>query len=597
MILPTVSARWREFSHRGEWRLTAHFFSGMFDFGILTPAGADSLTHMLLGAVGAIIAVGLGLTRVYAGKYAALSGAASPEPYRRAVLGDDLFIIGLPMLLIALLTLLVSHSLFPDERDFRILGPLPVRRGAVFGAKLVALILFTGLFIALLHVSLVPLVLLTSINRFSEHSVLSRLTAWAFASVAASVFAVLAITATVGLFTFALSRSRLHALTALTRSFVLGVLVLCVPFVFRLPALGPSMARGSWWLTLVPPSWFVGLERTLLGSFDPWFVQLTGIALAAFGATAAVVAGVYMLLFRHFELLLLRPPSISPIWSRSDRPRRTQATVPDSAHAGRNAVGRPARSEVEWPAFRAVYRFTTATLGRSQLHQGVLLGLSACGVGLAMNRLVGAGLVGRLGIGGPPSSSLISAAIWTPFALMFVCGLGVRSALALPMEHRANWIFRLTEDKTTRCEQMRAVDRVVAAYVAGVPVLAGVPILWAAIGSTALIGAAIVALIGLVFVHVVLLDWRRIPFTCSYMPGKRLIAHTLVFGFAAFVVFTTSGILLMRAAIVNARYALVIALALSLMAWLLRRRRLAVWTETPLMFEDEFPDQPLQLGL
>ena len=37
-----------------------------------------------------------------------------------------MLIIGLPMLLVAFVTLLVSHSLFPDERDFRILGPLPV---------------------------------------------------------------------------------------------------------------------------------------------------------------------------------------------------------------------------------------------------------------------------------------------------------------------------------------------------------------------------------------------------------------------------------------------------------------------------------------
>jgi hypothetical protein len=180
---------------------------------------------------------------------------------------------------------------------------------------------------------------------------------------------------------------------------------------------------------------------------------------------------------------------------------------------------------------------------------------------------------------------------------MFVCGLGVRAALALPMEHRASWIFRLTEDKKTRCEQMRAVNRMVSAYVVGVPVLAAVPILWTAIGSTAVIGAAIVALIGLVFVHAVLLDWRRIPFTCSYLPGKHLVAHTLVFGFAALVVFTSAGTWLMRAATVNATHALVIGAALSLVAWLLRRRRLAVWRETPLMFEDELPDQPVQLGL
>jgi hypothetical protein len=597
MTQPAAFTRGR-FFHSGEWRLTTHFFNAMFDFGVLTPAGADSFTHLLLGAVGVIVTGGLAMARVYAGKYAALSAAASPQPYRQALLGDDLFIIGLPMLLVALLTLLVSHALFPNERDFRILGPLPVRRAVIFGAKLVALFLFTGMFIALLHVSLVPLMLLTSMNRFSEHAVLSRLAAWALASVAASVFAVLAITAVAGVLTFALSRSRLHALTALTRSVMLGVLVLCVPFVFHLPGLGVSMANGSWLLMLIPSSWFVGLERILLGSTDPWFVRLTGVALAAFGTAATIVAAVYVQLFRHFEHLLLRPAAISPSWSRRDRAARMHATLPDSARASRSGVEWPSVSRVERPpAFRAVYSFTAATLGRSQLHQGVLLGLSACGVGLVMNRLMEADLVGRLGSGERSGPSLVSAATWAPFVLMFVCGVGLRAALALPMEHRANWIFRLTEDKTARCDQMRAVSRVATIYVAGAPVAIAAPILWTAIGSASIVAVAIVALVGLGSVHAVLLDWRRIPFTCSYLPGKRLVAHTLVFGFAAFVVFTTSGVWLMRAATVNTRHAAVIAAVLSLVAWLLRRRRLAVWRETPLMFEDELPDQPLQLGL
>jgi hypothetical protein len=34
------------------------------------------------------------------------------------------------------------------------------------------------------------------------------------------------------------------------------------------------------------------------------------------------------------------------------------------------------------PAFRAVYRFTTMTIGRSGLHQTVLVGLSGCGLGI-----------------------------------------------------------------------------------------------------------------------------------------------------------------------------------------------------------------------
>jgi hypothetical protein len=43
--------------------------------------------------------------------------------------------------------------------------------------------------------------------------------------------------------------------------------------------------------------------------------------------------------------------------------------------------------------------------------------------------------------------------------------------------------------------------------------------------------------------------------------------------------------------------AIAIIVALSLAAWLLRRSRLAVWRRTPLMFEDELPDQAVQLHL
>jgi hypothetical protein len=486
------------------------------------------------------------------------------------------------MLLAAFVTLLVSDSLFPDERDFRILGPLPVRKGVVFGAKLTALALFSGLFIAVADLSLLPLMLLTSINPFGDHAVLSRLAVWAITSTGASMFAVLAVTAIVGLFTLALSRSRLHELTGMVRSAMLVLLVLCAPLVLRLPNLGASLASGSAlhpsaaWLRLVPPAWFVGLQQVLRGSDDPWFLHLAGLAVAAVGATTVIVAIAYAVLFRQFERLMLRSTAMSPPWSDTGR---TRAFV----HAT--------------PAFRAIHQFTVLTLRRSQLHQSVLVGVSACGVGIAMSRLIEANITGWLGAGGPPPSALASAAMWTPFGLMFVCALAVRAALALPMEHRANWIFRLTEEDATRREQLRAVDRVVATYVVGVPVAVAFPILWMATGSAALIAAAIVALVGLVFVHAVLLDWRRIPFTCSYLPGKRFVAHSFVLGCIAYLLLTLMGVGLVHAATADSRQAMVIAAALSLVAFLLRRRRLAVSNATPLMFEDEFPDQPVHLGL
>ena len=547
----------------------------MFDFGLLSTAGADSFTRMLLGGIGGFVSFGLLITYLYAGKYAMLR-VRPPELYHRAVLGDDLLLVGLPMLLTAFVTLLVSDSLFPDERDFRILGPLPVRKSVVFGAKLTALFLFNGLLVAVTDVSLLPLMLLTSINPFGERAVLSRLAVWAITGAAASMFTVLAVTACIGLCVLAFSRRHLPELTGIVRSAMLFLLVLCVPFVLRLPNLGGPFARGSTWLQLAPPAWFVGLQQLLKGSDDPWYFHLAGIAVAAVGIAAMIVAITYAILFRRFERLMLVSTAISPPWSETDRtPAFRRAT----------------------PAFRAVHRFTILTLRRSQLHQSVLVGLSACGVGFAMNRLIEANLARWLGAGGPLPSSLVSAAMWTPFGLMLVCGLSVRATLVLPMEHRANWIFRLTEAGPMRREQLRAVDQVVAMYVVGVPISVAIPVLWVAAGPVSVIAAAVVALVGFVFVHAVLLDWRRIPFTCSYLPGKRFIAHSFVLWSFSYLLFTLTGVALVRVAISDIRQALVIAAGLSVLAYVLRRRRLALWKETPLMFEDEFPDEPLQLRL
>src|SRR5688500_4801182 len=159
-----IAARWRQLRESPEGRLTQHFFHSMFDFGFLSELGADSFKRVVIGSVGGIIAVGLVLTRGYIGKYAILWRAASPERYRLVLADDDMLIIALSMLLVAFITLLVSHSLFPDERDFRILGPMPLRRMVVFRAKLAAVFLFTGLFTTATHASLIPLMLLTSMN-------------------------------------------------------------------------------------------------------------------------------------------------------------------------------------------------------------------------------------------------------------------------------------------------------------------------------------------------------------------------------------------------------------------------------------------------
>ena len=422
--------------------------------------------------------------------------------------------------------------------------------------------MFAGLFTAAAHVSLLPLMLLTSLNPWGEHNVMLRLLAWAIASLTASAFAILTITAVVGVLVFALSRSQMQALSTFMRSIVLGLLVVCLPLVSHLPTLGGP---------LVEPRALDHARAARLVSRRS--THAPGQRGCVARSTRPHRPGRHSSDRRHRGRHLHRPV-------QAIRAADASAGADVGAMVATRSTRHALRSRA---AFRGVYRFTIATIGRSQLHQGVLVGLSACGVGLATIILT--------------SASVMTSALFVPFVLMFACGVGARAALALPIEYRANWIFQVTEDQTTRREQLRAVDRVVTTYVIGVPLTAAVPLLWMALGPGALLAAAVVAAVGLVFVHIVLLDWRRIPFTCSYLPGKRFIGHSALIGVASCLLFTVTGGGFVRAAMTDTTRGIVIAGALLVIGYGLRERRLVTWKKTPLMFEDEFPDQPLQLQL
>ncbi|HEY7190891.1 MAG TPA: hypothetical protein VH436_30275 [Vicinamibacterales bacterium] len=574
-MIAVLSTRWRRWRTSAEWHLTRHFFRAMFDFGILTEAGSDAFKHLLVGGIGGMIAFGFLIVRILVGRYIILGMAPTPEPYRRALLGDDMLMIGLPMLLVAFVTLVVSDSLFPDERDFRILGPLPVKRSTIFATKLGGLILFTGLIVGVVHASLLPWLLLSSINRWLDHSILARIVAWVIASVSASLFAVLAITALVGMLRLTLSHGRLHAITALAKSAVFAALVLCIPLVYHVAAVTSLLLSGSMWLALVPPGWFVGLERLLVGSATPILFRLAVTSLGGLAAVSAITAIVYVVLFRRFERLVLQPTSTS---------KRSATVTPDLG----KPVRRSATSDQSFapPAFRAILGFISTTFRRSETHQSVLVGLSIFGLGIALNSIIGAS-----------PRSLARAPYWTPFALMFASGVAVRSTLVLPMHYRANWIFKMTEDPATRRDQFRVVDYLASICLAGVPAAWSLLVWWIATGDPSPTAAVVVGLIGLVAVHAVLFDWRRIPFTCSYLPGKRFIFYSITIAILAFAFFMAIGAALVTMSQRSPTRTVTIVIILAIAAWLLRRTRLGSWGQSPLMFEDEFPDRVLELQL
>lgn len=552
--------------------LIRHFFVGLFDFGVLSDAGSDAFQRVLIGIIAVMLTFGLLFARVLMSAAARHHGATlEPAPYRAAI---EALLIAVPMLVVAFATLLVSHSLFPDETDFRVLLTLPVSRRAVFLSKLAAVALFAGIFIVAAHVAMLPVVAIVLGGGPAGERALGRFAAHAAASLGGSAMAVLAVTAINGLLLLAVPRAHLQAASTAARSAMICTLVLCLPLAARLPAIAPRLAAGSPSLYLVPPVWFLAVEQVLLGHGTPYFGRLTAIAAAAFSVSLIVTVGGYSYLYRRFDRVMMRP---------------ADASTGSRRRAGL-FIGRVGRAP-----FAAIGAFTRLTLARSALHQGVFTAISACGAGLVMNSFMLAMNMGRVR---SPEAEIVNTVVAAPFTLVFVMVLAARAALVLPIEPRANWVFRMTEDPATRGDQLAAVVHAVARVGVAWPVVVLLPVQWAVLGPRALICGAITGLAGLVLVELHMGEWLRIPFTCSYMPGKRFVGNTMLIGFTGFVAFTFFGWAFTAAAVRNLTAGLIVMAILAAVLIERRRHRRWLWRGTALVFEDVLPTEvePLRLS-
>jgi hypothetical protein len=552
--------------------LTRHFFTSLFDLGVLSEDGAESLKRVLLGGLALAIAIGLLLARVFMAKYGMLAGASS-EAYARAVVADHAFLMALSMWVVAAAMVLAGQSLFPDETDFRILMAEPLRRAEVFGAKLAALLLFAGLFIAGSQAGLLPLGALTLIGAVKTGPLVPAAIAFAVTSLAASIVAALGIVALQGLLVLFASRRRLLLVSGAVRSIAIGGLVLALPLIGRLPGSADAFAAHAWWLAWTPPAWFAGLERWLLG--DATRAGLALQASIAAGAAGTIATASYLTLYRRFDRVTFQAAG----------GQQGAATGPSLAAWCR---GTPVRG--------AVRRFVALSLRRSLLHQGLAAGVLSAAAGLVFNSLLNASGWDR------PVADVRGASVatllWAPMTMLFLAIPGLRLALSVPLDVRANWIFRLTEDVEGRAEVAAAAGRTVLAWAVALPIALVAPLHWWVLGATSIRVLLVEIAIGWVLLEYAMTDFGRVPFTCSYIPGKGFVPQMCVKAFAAYVVFSVSSTLLLRLSIWYPAVAAGALVALGAAAVGLRTRSRRRARRTGLQFEDRLPSDvtPLQLG-
>jgi hypothetical protein len=212
-------------------------------------------------------------------------------------------------------------------------------------------------------------------------------------------------------------------------------------------------------------------------------------------------------------------------------------------------------------------------------------------VALAVNSLLRNGVFTWLRAGGAARWGLLSTVAWIPFPLISLLGLAARASLALPIEPKANWVFRMTEREGIRVDQLDTAERMLTLFAALIPIALTLPVQWAVAGPRALLAGALTGVFGLLCVETLLRDWRRIPFTCSYMPGKHSVAQSTLAAVFLYLFAGAIGGALEMGALRQPSPApgVVIVAVLSAVAFALRRWRRAKWRGFPLVFDDELP--------
>ena len=452
-----------------------------------------------------------------------------PAQYLYLVRTDTLWQIGLAMGMTALLTAIQWQSLFPTLRDCLALAAFPVSALEIFWSKLAAVVLAFAAFVLAMNV--IPSIVFAwiSSSRWQAHPSIAAHAFALFASASAGcVFVFFGILALQGLLLNLLPPRLFERVSIFAQAVLFTANVAALPFLWHQPS-------AAWW----PPNWFLSLSR---------------YALYATAGAPLLATITYLLSYHRYRRLLIEIP-------QRNRAPRSGALLKW-----------PAALTIKDPREQAVFSFLWKTLTRSRVHR---LLLQVC-AGLAIAWMIGA----RDLRGGDTAPVLL-----IPLAVSVFLIAGLRYLFSIPCELRANWIFQTAESEG-RPSWLRGVDRfvvccgLVPVYACSVPAAIVVFGVWQALRVT-ILGF----FLALVVYEFLFRDWLKVPFTCSYLPGKRQPVHLILMAFGALSYLGAAALAIHTFAVGWAPFAAAFPLVFGAWRWM-RQRRTASWPEAALVYDD-----------
>ena len=328
------------------------------------------------------------------------------------------------------------------------------------------------------------------------------------------------------------------------------------------------------WLSWIPSYWFVGLYQQLSGSLHPALAPFARRAWIGLTVAAAATGGAYAASYFRTIRKILEQPDISPGYRTGWLP-----------HLGGSFE-------------TAIAQFSVRSLLRSRQHRMIFA--SYLGVGFAFAILF---LNAPAEIAGPseggPWDPLSVPLLASTVMLMGLWVFGARVVFSLPLDLRANWIFRSMPFSAGR-QCLNARRRALFA-VSVAPALALSAAVLFALWPWRLAAAhlAVLAFLGITLAEFSFDGVQRIPFTCSYLPGKSNLHLTFWLWFFLLLLGLIGAVVNERKAFASpaATAAVLAGMGIAAIFCVVRNNRSSRPVCAELRFEEMRPDQLLSLDL
>lgn len=324
----------------------------------------------------------------------------------------------------------------------------------------------------------------------------------------------------------------------------------------------------------IPSYWFFGLFQQLNGTVHPLMMPLVKRAWIGLASACTGAAGAYLICYFRTLRKIAEQPDILPDSRRFHWNPRLGGAFP-------TAVG----------------NFAIRTLLRSRQHRVILsfyLGM-ALGIAIFVSK---APAMREMRPGDDlwyhtNSSLLVSTSLMLAAAVV-----GARVVFSIPLEIKANWIFRVSP--------LPGVPQCVSAARRTIYVLAIAPVwfmltlalLWLWPLRYALEHSVVLLLLAAIATELCVHGLQKLPFTCSYLPGKSYF-HMVILAFLGLMILSMRGAVVERVALDHAgQFAVLIGtltLIFALLRWRTWRESHAAWSA--LQFEDPREPAVMSLGL